>query len=398
LKVTGGADRHVLDLAKLLRERGHAVRFLSLTDGGRPELGAFVPPTVTHDSRDRLRASEQLTVATRALWNRTAAAAMRRLISEFVPDVVQAHKLYPQLSVAPVHVAHEAGIPVIQWAHDYEFVAANPEDDHGGRVDRIESALAYRILNSATFAVRRFVHLPRVTRWLVASRFVASVYAEHNINCDVLKLFQLGAETAPPRYESRSGVVFSGRLTETKGVRDVVEMARHVPKLEITVAGKGALQQYVEEAAQSLPNLRYEGLVDQATARRLVESARVVLVPSRWAEPAGRVALEAMAAGTPVVAFPNGGLKEYVSDSGGGLLVTQDPEALAAASMRICCDPDLWRTLSSRGLESVRRAHSPEGYLARLEAIYDQVVSTQPRSPLAPANRATKPIVAPARR
>ena len=128
VKVTGGADRHVLDLAELLREHGHAVRVLSLMDGGRREVGAFVPPTVTHETRDRLRGSEQLAVATRALWNRAAAGAMRRLLLDFRPDVVQTHKLYPQLSVAPVLLAHSAGIPVIQWAHDYEFVAAKPED------------------------------------------------------------------------------------------------------------------------------------------------------------------------------------------------------------------------------------------------------------------------------
>jgi glycosyltransferase involved in cell wall biosynthesis len=382
LKVTGGADRHVLDLAELLRERGHAVRVLSLMDGGRREVGAFVPPTVTHETRDRLRGSEQLTVATRAFWNRPAAAAMGRLIVDFRPDVVQIHKLYPQLSVAPVLVAHAAGIPVIQWAHDYEFVAANPEDERGGRLDRMESRLAYRILNSATFVVRRFVHVPRITRWLVASRFVASVYARHKIDCEVLELFQHRTSERPARYESRGGVVFSGRLTETKGVRDVVEMAERAPDLDITVAGWGTLQEYVEDAARSLPNLRYVGFLDQAAARRLVEGARVVLVPSRWAEPGGRVALEAMAAGTPVVAFPNGGLAEYVSDSGGGLLVAPDPEALTAASRRVARDRALWSVLSSRGLEGVRRMHSPERYLTRIEAIYDQVASaTSARSP-----------------
>ena len=226
-----------------------------------------------------------------------------------------------------------------------------------------------------TFVVRRFVHVPRITRWLVASRFVASVYARHMIECEVLELFQHRTAETPAGYDTRAGVVFSGRLTETKGVRDVVEMAERAPDLDITVAGRGTLQEYVEAAARSLPNLRYVGFLDQAAARRLVEGARVVVVPSRWAEPGGRVALEAMAAGTPVVAFPNGGLAEYVSDSGGGLLVAQDSEALATASRRVAGDRELWNMFSSRGFESVRRVHSPERYLARIEAIYDQVAS-----------------------
>lgn len=373
-RLTGGADRHCLDLADLLTARGHSVRFLSFTGGRSDELGgAFVTPTVTHETRDRLLPSERLGVVTRALWNRSAAAAMRRLISDFRPDVVQAHKLYPQLSVAPVLVAHAAGVPIVQWAHDYEFVAAHPEDDRGSRLDHLESTGAYRALNTATFVVRRRLHVPRVSRWLVASRFVRSVYAQHGIDCDVVELFQSAPEEAPPGYESRRGVVFSGRLTEAKGVRDVIEMAKHVPELEITVAGMGPLRRQVEDAAESLPNLRYEGFADRAAAQRLVEAARVVVVPSRWGEPGGRVALEAMAAGTPVVAYPRGGLAEYVSDSGGGLLVAEEPTSLAHASLRVARDRGLWDALSSRGQEGIRRLHSPQRYIERIEAIYAEV-------------------------
>ena len=379
-RLTGGADRHCLDLAGLLRARGHSVRMLSVADrDNRNSAGAFVPPIVTHETRDSLPASKRAGVLTRALWNRPAAAAMRRLISEFKPDLVQAHKLYPQLSVAPVFVAHDAGVPVVQWAHDYEFIAANPEDHHGHPIDRMESAAVYRALNSATFVVRRRVHAPRVARWLVASRFAASVYAQHQIHCDVLQVFQLGTAETPPGYESRKGAFFSGRLTDAKGVRDILEIARHVPELELTVAGRGTLEDDVKRAAGSLANLRYAGFVDRETARRLVQRARVALVPSRWAEPGGRVAVEAMAAGTPVVAYPNGGLAEYVSDSGGGLLVAQDPTALAATALRICHDRELWNALSLAGLRGVRRVHSPERYMERIDAIYREVVSQGPR-------------------
>ena len=197
-RVTGGADRHCLDLAGMLSARGHSVRFLSFKGGRSDELGgAFVTPTVMHETRDRLSTAERMAVATHAVWNRSAAAATRRLISDFRPDVVQAHKLYPQLSVAPVVVAHAAGVPVVQWAHDYEFVAAHPEDDRGSRLDRFESTGTYRALNTATFVVRRLVHVPRVSHWLVASRFARSVYARHGIDCDVVELFQPRTDEPP---------------------------------------------------------------------------------------------------------------------------------------------------------------------------------------------------------
>ena len=313
-------------------------------------------------------------MATHAVWNRSAAAATRRLISDFRPDVVQAHKLYPQLSVAPVVVAAAAGVPVVQWAHDYEFVAAHPEDDRGSRVDRLESTARTGRSTPRPSWFGVCVHGPRVSRWIVASRFARSVYARHGIECDVVELFQPRTDERPRDYESRRGVVFSGRLTEAKGVRDVVELAKHTPQLEITVAGTGPLRQIAETAASSLPNLHYEGFVDGVTAHGLVSGARVVVVPSHVAEAGGRVALEAMAAGTPVVAYPSGGLAEYVGDTGGGVLVPQEPRSLADAALRVSNDRNLWAALSSRGLEGVRKRHAPERYIERIEAIYDEVI------------------------
>ncbi len=70
---------------------------------------------------------------------------------------------------------------------------------------------------------------------------------------------------------------------------------------------------------------------DRDAVWRRVGAARVVVVPSRWAEPVGLTALEAMAAGTPVVAYRVGGLAEEVARAGGGVLIEPDPAALAAA-------------------------------------------------------------------
>ena len=95
--------------------------------------------------------------------------------------------------------------------------------------------------------------LPRVSRWLVASRFVQSVYAKHGIECDVVELIQSLPEGTPLGYESRGEVLLPWSADRGEGVRDVIEMARHVRELEITVAGAGPLQEHVETAVTSPP-------------------------------------------------------------------------------------------------------------------------------------------------
>ena len=99
----------------------------------------YVTASVTHEIRGQLSLPERLDVAVRALWNRTAAGAMQRLISEFRPDVAGPQAL-PAAFRGPrsdCPRGRRSGDPV---AHDYEFVAANHEDDRGSPVDRIESA------------------------------------------------------------------------------------------------------------------------------------------------------------------------------------------------------------------------------------------------------------------
>ena len=140
LHVTGGADRHCRGLAEILEERGHEVVFLTTEGTDAPDRAAVtIPTSVTHDSRAALSMAEQARAAARSLWNPDAAAAMRRLIAEYRPDVVHAHKLYPQLSVAPLVEAARARIPIVQTLHDFELIAASALDARGGWRDLDET-------------------------------------------------------------------------------------------------------------------------------------------------------------------------------------------------------------------------------------------------------------------
>src|SRR5205814_6027850 len=67
---------------------------------------------------------------------------------------------------------------------------------------------------------------------------------------------------------------------------------------------------------------------------RLLGSATATLLPVRWDEPFGMVALESLSAGTPVVAYARGGLTEVVHDGRSGVLVDPDDEAAFADGVR----------------------------------------------------------------
>jgi glycosyltransferase involved in cell wall biosynthesis len=378
LHITGGADRHCRGLAEILEKRGHEVAFLSTASSDPSSFPAVsVPASVTHDSRDDLSLTRQAKTAAKAWWNREAAAAMKQLLHDFRPDVVHAHKLYPQLSVAPVVEAARARIPIVQTLHDFELISASALDARGGWGDDDEIRLRYRLLNNSTFPVRKRVHVPRVRAFVSVSRYVARVYRAHGIASVVLPNFltdTADGSGVQSTFADREGIVFVGRLQPEKGVADVVELARRRSDIPVTIAGAGDLDGYVAKHAEQLDNLTTAGFLGSEELFELMRHARLVVVPSRWQEPAGLTPIEAMAQGTPVVAYANGGLAEYVADAGGGRVVPTDVENLIETCAELYTDAETWAKLSRCALAAVEGTHSRGHYAEKIERVYESVV------------------------
>jgi glycosyltransferase involved in cell wall biosynthesis len=135
----------------------------------------------------------------------------------------------------------------------------------------------------------------------------------------------------------------------------------------------------VSAAAGRLGNLSYAGELDGPEVSRRLAAARIAVIPSRWEEPAGLVALEAMATGTPVVAYAAGGLADYVSEARAGRVVPRSVEALVRASCELYGDPEEWRQSAEGGRLAAATTHSPNRYADRLEAVYRRAVEARDR-------------------
>jgi len=148
-------------------------------------------------------------------------------------------------------------------------------------------------------------------------------------------------------------VLFVGRLSPTKGPIEAAEAWRLSGlDLPMVVAGAGPMRQGLEKRGAEVL-----GWLDHRRLSALYRRARVVVMPSRWQEPFGIAGLEALAMGTPVVAWRSGGVEEW--HPGDGLVPWGDVPALAAA-LRAAVG---------------RRAAAPEGFeretqMQRLSDVY----------------------------
>ncbi|MDO8588228.1 MAG: glycosyltransferase family 4 protein [Armatimonadota bacterium] len=174
-------------------------------------------------------------------------------------------------------------------------------------------------------------------------------------------------------------VLCVARLTPVKGVRYLVEavsaLRKAIGRCEIVVAGDGPEMESLRELDRRLNGS--DGVVflgHRDDIPELLAVADAVAVPSVQ-EGQGLVALEAMAAGKPVVATAVGGLVETIRDGVTGLLAApEDPGALAEGLARVLSDPELARSLGDAGIRFVRKEMTVEKMIAATEDVYLQCI------------------------
>lgn len=106
-----------------------------------------------------------------------------------------------------------------------------------------------------------------------------------------------------------------------------------------------------------------------------VMRAMDVLVSTSSHESFGRTLIEAMAVGTPVVATATGAIPDLIRDGRTGLLVSDDPQIIAAALRRLLDDPSLAARLSAAALEEVRERYDAYAVSRRIEALYRELLN-----------------------
>ncbi|MCH1866526.1 glycosyltransferase family 4 protein [Nocardioides sp. CFH 31398] len=144
----------------------------------------------------------------------------------------------------------------------------------------------------------------------------------------------LDVDVVPPGAGTGGYASFLGRMSPEKGPREAALVARAagVPLLMAAKLRERAEREYFDAEVRPLlcSDVEYVGELGPAEKLQLLGDSFALLNPMQWAEPFGLVMIEALAAGTPVVATPVGSAPEIVDDGVTGLLRDR-PAALAAA-------------------------------------------------------------------
>jgi len=161
---------------------------------------------------------------------------------------------------------------------------------------------------------------------------------------------------------------YVGRLVQEKGVLTLLKAVAAMKELNwrLVVVGAGPLEARFDAEARKLglsDKITRVGFVPHEEAPAYLSALDVLAVPSEtqpsWKEQFGRVVIEAMACGTPVVGSDSGEIPKLIEDTGGGLVFAErQPLQLAEKLTMLIRDPDLNVQLKARGAESVRQRYT----------------------------------------
>ncbi|MCJ2059045.1 glycosyltransferase family 4 protein [Methylobacterium sp. J-048] len=288
----GGTERVVHDLSTALRSLGVEVTLFAPSDSATdlPRVGDYPSLAALEQRHGRVAAGVP------AALDALQLEALRLRLDDF--DIVHGHGEFAHAAL--LGAARRRSLTTVHW-----------------RVDELDRALffsGFPDLPVAAISAAQEAGIPASNR---------AGIVHHGIARDRYAF----------RAEPEAHLAFVGRMTDQKRPDTAIRVAR-AAGMPIRLGGTIDVgnPDYFDRQVRPLlgPDATYLGPVDDSQKGALLGSARALLFPIDWPEPFGLVMIEAMACGTPVVAWNRGSVPEIVEDGVTGFIVESEAQATAA--------------------------------------------------------------------
>ena len=344
-------------------------------------------------SNDEIKGANPLLLAKNTLWNSEVYQAIRSLIRQEKLEIAHFHNTFPMISPAAYYAAKDEGIPVVQTLHNYRLLCPNALFFREGRV--CEDCLGKPIpfpgvihgcyrgsrLASAVVAATLSFHSLRgtwsqaVDVFIAYSQFAMDKFIQGGLPVEKFAFKTNFLHPAPSPGDGKGGYgLFVGRLSVEKGLGVMLDAWRQLGgKVPLKILGDGPMAGLVKEAMQEMPEIEWLGRRPFEEVYDIVGNAAFLVFPSEWYETFGRVAIEAFAKGTPVVASKIGAITELIDHQRTGLhFRPSDPTDLATQITWLLEHPQELRQMRQTVRAEFEDKYTAEDNYTRLMEIYHQ--------------------------
>ncbi|MGI2905513.1 glycosyltransferase [Tolypothrix sp. VBCCA 56010] len=331
-QIRGGEDESSESEQRLLREMGHNV-------------------DVYEENNDRVASINPAQIALKTIWSNEAHATVKQRLQSSSYDLVHIQNFFPLISPSVYYAAKEQKVPVVQSLRNYRLLCPNALFFRDGTV--CEDCLGkfipypgvqhgcYRESKIATSGVATMLTVHRamntwtemVDLYITLTEFARQKMIQGGLPAKKIVVKPNFVHPDPGVGEGRGDyALFVGRLSVEKGLDTLLAAWEHLKEpIPLKIIGDGPLSEQVIAAAKRLPQVEWLGRKSMSEVHALMGEAMFLIFPSKWYETFGRVAVEAFAKGTPVIAANIGAIAELVDSGRTGLHFSPgDPHSLAA--------------------------------------------------------------------
>ncbi|MBW4518523.1 MAG: glycosyltransferase family 4 protein [Scytolyngbya sp. HA4215-MV1] len=319
-QIKGGEDESRAAEERLLREMGH-------------QVDAY------EESNDRIGALKPWRMAIRTIWSRESHRKVTRKLQAASYDLIHVQNFFPLISPSVFYAAKDAGVPVVQTLRNYRLLCPNGLFFRDGQV--CEECMGKWIpfpgiahacyrenhLASATTAAMLTFHralrtwTEQVDIYITLTEFARQKLIEGGLPAEKILVKPNFVNPDPGIGEGKGGyALYVGRLSVEKGLDTLLQAWKQLNgRIPLKIVGDGPLAEQVIQATQENDQVEWLGRRPVQEVYDLMGKATVLIFPSKWYETFGRVAVEAFAKGTPVIASNIGAIAELVEHGRTGL-------------------------------------------------------------------------------
>ena len=301
------------------------------------EMGNSV--SVYQEHNDRVASIGAARMALRTIWSTESYNIVKQKLKSSNCDLIHVQNFFPLISPSVYYAAKSEGVPVVQTLRNYRLLCPNGLFFRDGKVceDCVGKFVpypgvlhnCYRENKAASGAVATMITAHRTMRtwtemvdiYISLTEFARQKFIAGGIPPDKIVVKPNFVNPDPGVGKGSGGyALFVGRLSVEKGLDTLLAAWEHLDgKMPLKIVGDGLLAAEVAQATKKLPQVEWLGRKPMSEVHALMGEAKLLVFPSKWYETFGRVALEAFAKGTPVIAANIGAIAELVDHGRTGL-------------------------------------------------------------------------------
>lgn len=330
------------------------------------------------------------------LHNRDVEEKLRECLRGNRYDAWIIHNTFPAMSPCVYELALEQSVPIIHYLHNYRAGCLNGvfyrngsscfSCKNGNYLPGVlhacwRGSTAYSALAAATlYKTRRMRTWNRLSSYIAVSQRQRELLIQSGIPEDKIRVIPhfLRQQAVPMPNHPRRDILYSGRLTQEKGVFQLVQAWERLsaPDRTLYLMGEGPLRGELEHyvASRHLESIRLTGFIPHEEQGAIRAVCGLTVAPSLWEETFGMVVLESWLHGTPVIVTPCGGLPELIIHGQNGWIAGAPSADALVRTLRTALDQEEhWTDMGEAGQQLLTSVYSPTAWLQPMGCLLEEL-------------------------